>query len=149
MGRRPTRRPAPIRWTLTSASQPTVRVIANRYVEGLGHDNLKHNIPDLEISWNGTVRTAEFLSYHDATRSLERWGLPISEVHVLKPGGLTMLFQRGAVDFHNVGQGWTLERRLTWEYVGGVHSAGGDQGAEPYTQPPRRDRIGPLGPQDF
>ena len=57
-----------------------------------------------------------------------------------------MFFQRGAVDFHNVGQGWILQRRLTWEYVGGVHSAGGDQGTEPYVLNPHAGtESGPWG----
>ena len=130
----------------STARSPVIRVLANRYVEGPGNDNLKHNIPNLEISWSGVVRTADFLTHYDITGGLERWGYPVSEVMVLEPGALTQFYQRGAVDFHNVGQGWVIERRLTWEYVGGIHAPGGDQGTEPFlTNPHVGEPAGPWG----
>ncbi len=125
---------------------PVLRVLANRYVEGPGNDNLKHNIPNLEIRWGSVVRTADFLTHYDITGGLERWGYPVSEVMVLEPGALTQFYQRGAVDFHNVGLGWVIERRLTWEYVGGIHSPEGDQGTEPFlTNPYVGELVGPWG----
>ena len=133
--------------TFTPASLLDMTVTANRYVEGPGNDNLKHNIPNLTIRWrDGISRTANFLSYHDATGGLERWGYPISEVTVFEDGALTMFFQRGAVDFHDVGFGWIMERRLTWEYVGGVYSSSGDQGTEPHVLNPNPGEYsGPWG----
>ena len=125
---------------------PIITVLDNRYVEGPGNDNLKHNIPNLEIAWKDITRTADFLTHYDITGGLERWGYPVSEVLVLESGALTQFYQRGAVDFHNVGQGWAIERRLTWEYVGGIDNPNGDQGTEPLLTNPHPGRLtGPWG----
>ncbi len=125
---------------------PIITVLDNRYVEGPGNENLKHNIPNLEIAWKDITRTADFLTHYDITGGLERWGYPVSEVLVLESGALTQFYQRGAVDFHNVGQGWAIERRLTWEYVGGINSRAGDQGTEPFlTNPHPGNLTGPWG----
>ncbi len=147
-GRRPSQQPPiqaePNAFALSEA--PVITVLDNRYVEGPGNDNLKHNIPNLEIAWSDVTRTADFLTHYDITGGLERWGYPVSEVLVLESGALTQFYQRGAVDFHNVGQGWAIERRLTWEYVGGVNSPAGDQGTEPVLTNPHPGRLtGPWG----
>ena len=105
-------------------------MIANQYEVAPGNPDLRHNIPDLSVNINGQTVIAGFLSHYRNTGGLERWGYPTSEVLVLENGALTQFYQRGVVDFHNVGAGWVVERRLAWDYVGGGLGGSFDQGFE-------------------
>ncbi len=87
---------------------------------------------------------ADFLRHYDDTGGLDRWGYPTSEVLVLEDGTLTQFYQRGVVDFHDVGTGWLVERRLAWDYVGGGVDGSQDQGVEPEILNPHPGT--PLGP---
>ena len=124
---RPTSRPAP-------ADRPSfdypVFVVDNLYVVESDNPNLRHNIPDLSATISGRSVSAGFLSHYRNTGGLERWGYPTSEVLVLEDGTLTQFYQRGVVDFHDVGLGWVVERRLAWDYVGGGAGGSIDQGFE-------------------
>ncbi len=123
----------------------SLRVIDNRYVEEEVNPDLKHNIPRLEVTLpDGRVVAADFLRHYDDTGGLPRWGYPTSEVLVLEDGTLTQFYQRGVVDFHDVGTGWLVERRLAWDYVGGGVDGSQDQGVEPEILNPHPGT--PLGP---
>ena len=64
---------------------------------------------------------------------------------MLEDQTLTQFYQRGAVDFHNLGSGWILERRLAWDYIGGALGSV-DQGFEPgLTNPHPGQLSGPWG----
>lgn len=110
--------------------QGRITVLDNRFVEAPGNDELKHNIPDLEVEMDGATLFADFLSHYDRTGGRTRWGFPTSEVLVLEPKSLTQFYQRGVVDFHNLGAGWVVERRLAWDYVGGGLAGSPDLGVE-------------------
>ena len=110
--------------------QGRITVLDNRFVEAPGNDELKHNIPDLEVEMDGETLIADFLSHHDRTGGRTRWGFPTSEVLVLEPNSLTQFYQRGVVDFHNVGADWVVDRRLAWDYVGGGLAGSPDLGVE-------------------
>ncbi len=73
---------------------------------------------------------ADFLGHYRGTGGFARWGYPTSEVFVLENGALTQFYQRGVVDFHDVGSGWVIERRLAWDYIGGGFGGAPDQGVE-------------------
>lgn len=92
--------------------------------------DLQHNVPDLAVLIDGNLVEAGFKNYFLRTGGRERWGFPTSEVLVLENGALTQFYQRGVVDFHNVGLGWVVERRLAWDYVGGGKANSIDQGVE-------------------
>ncbi len=51
------------------------------------------------------------------------------------------------IDFHNVGAGWIVERRLTWDYVGGGLGGSPDQSFEPApaSAPEGAVRVGAFG----
>ncbi len=121
-----------------------VSVTDNLHVQAPGNQDLKHNIPDLEVVIDGQVVRADFLSHFRATGEIERWGYPTSEVLVLEPDTLTQFYQRGVVDFHRSGDGWALERRLAWDYVGGGAGGSVDQGVEKDVLNPNPGRV--LGP---
>ena len=105
-------------------------VMANEYVTAPGNPDLKHNIPDLRVEVDGQILHAGFLAHYRATGGLERWGYPTSEILLLEPKSLTQFYQRGVVDFHNVGVGWVVERRLAWDYLGGGLGGSADLGVE-------------------
>ncbi len=125
----------------------TLKVIENRFVMAPGNPDLNHNIPHLEVTFpDHQVLSADFLRHYDETGGLTRWGYPTSEVMVLEDGTLTQFYQRGVVDFHDVGQGWVVERRLAWDYVGGGVGGSEDQGTEPgVTNPHVGASLGPWG----
>ena len=141
--RRPTSRPAPS--DSPSFDFPAF-VIDNHYEVDRDNPDLRHNIPDLSININGQTVIAGFLSHYRNTGGRDRWGYPTSEVLVLEDRTLTQFFQRGVVDFHDVGSGWIVERRLTWDYVGGGEGGSIDQGFEsgPFNSNPGTF-VGPWG----
>ena len=103
--------------------------------------DLDHNISDLQVGVGGQTLDANFLAYYNRTGGIERWGFATSEVVEIEPGTLTQFFQRGVVDFHDVGAGWIVERRLAWDYFGGdAFDKARDQGFEP---PPSGPPVGP------
>ncbi len=123
-----------------------ITVADNEYVQAPGNETLKHNIPDLEVVMGDQTLKADFLSHYRRTGELERWGYPTSEVLVLEPNSLTQFYQRGVVDFHNVGAGWVVERRLAWDYVGGGLGGSNDLGVEEgITNPHPGTPSGPWG----
>ncbi len=94
--------------------------------------HLSHNIPDLTMTLaDGSETQCDFLSYYEATHGLARWGHAISEVLEEQPGILTQYYQRGVVDCHQRYGGWTLERRLAWDFIGGGVEGAPDLGVEP------------------
>ena len=122
------------------AIRASIRVVENLYHDlAPGNPNLHHNISNLEVTLDGSALRADFLDFFNRTGGVERWGFPTSEVIEIEPGTLTQFFQRGVVDFHDVGAGWVTERRLAWDYVGGGLSGARDQGFEP------APRAGPAG----
>ena len=139
-GRRP---PEPVLPAITY----TLKVLDNRFEKAPGNLDLQHNIPDLEVTLpNGEVVRADFLGHFLETGEITRWGYPTSEVLVLEDGTLTQFYQRGVVDFHNLGSGWVVERRLAWDYVGGGAGGSPDQGVEPgVTNPHPGTLLGPWG----
>ena len=125
----------------------TLRVLDNRFVQAPGNIDLQHNIPDLEVTFpDGRVVSADFLGHYRRTGELTRWGYSTSEVLVLEDGTLTQFYQRAVVDFHDIGSGWVVERRLAWDYVGGGDGGSDDQGVEPaITNPHAGTPLGPWG----
>ena len=96
-----------------------------------GHDVLAHNVPTLLVELPGGGNAiADFREHFERTGGLTRWGFPTSEVVVIEPGTLTQYYQRGMVDFHDVGVGWVVERRLAWDYFGGGLGGSTDHGPE-------------------
>ena len=94
--------------------------------------HLSHNIPDLTMTLaDGSEAQCDFLSYYEATHGLARWGHAISEVLEEQSGILTQYYQRGVVDCHQRYGGWTLERRLAWDFIGGGVEGAPDLGVEP------------------
>ncbi len=124
-----------------------LEVTDNIFLQAPDNANLQHNIPDLEVTFaDGRVIPADFLSHYRRTEGITRWGYPTSEVLVLEDGTLTQFYQRGVVDFHNLGSGWVVERRLAWDYVGGGAGGSPDQGVEPgVTNPHPGTLLGPWG----
>lgn len=141
--RRPTSRPEP---SDSPAFDHPAFVIDNQYEVAPGNPDLRHNIPDLSVNIDGRTVIAGFLSHYRNTGDRARWGYPTSEVLVLEDGALTQFYQRGVVDFHDVGSGWVVERRLAWDYVGGGLGGSADQGYEqgPFNPNPGT-LLGPWG----
>ena len=139
-GRRP---PGPVLPVVDYA----LKVVGNSYVQERFNQDLKHNIPHLKVTFSdGRVAPADFLGHYDRTGGKTRWGYPTSEVLVLEDGTLTQFYQRGVVDFHDVGAGWVVERRLAWDYVGGGEKGAPDQGVEPdVLNQNSGTRLGPWG----
>ena len=130
----------------TQAHPGSIRVADNLYVQAPGNEDLKHNIPDLEVVIGDQVLRADFLEHFRATGEIERWGYPTSEVLLMEGRTLTQFYQRGVVDFHNVGAGWVVERRLAWDYVGGGKGGSQDQGVEEDVLNPHEGAVvGPWG----
>ena len=125
----------------------TLEVVDNHFVQAPGNADLQHNIPDLEATFlDGRAILADFLSHFLRTGGITRWGYPTSEVLMLKDGTLTQFYQRGAVDFHDVGSSWLVERRLAWEFVGGGVNGSENQGTEPgISNPHAGTLVGPWG----
>ena len=127
----------------------TATVTDNLFMADEVNTSLRHNIPNLQVFAGGQQRNADFKSHFESTGGLERWGLPISEVFEEEPGALTQYYQRGAVDFHirqDLGGSWVLERRLTWDYMGGGLGGSVDMGVEPHvTNPHAGVLVGPWG----
>ena len=108
-----------------------IQVVDNHYSVAPGNEELQHNIPQLAVTLpDGRVIPADFLGHYRETGGFARWGYPTSEVFVLENGALTQFYQRGVVDFHDVGSGWVIERRLAWDYIGGGFGGAPDQGVE-------------------
>ncbi len=141
--RRPTTRPAPS--DDPSFDYPAF-VIDNQYEVAPGNPDLRHNIPDLSVNIDGQTVIAGFLGHYRNTGGRERWGYPTSEVLVLEDRTLTQFYQRGVVDFHDVGAGWLVGRRLAWDYVGGGLGGSVDQRFEsgPFNPNPG-SLLGPWG----
>ena len=125
----------------------TLSVLDNRYWQAPLNPELKHNVPDLEVTLvEGTIVGADFIGHYERTGGFRRWGYPTSEVLVLEDGTLTQFYQRGVVDFHDVGLGWVVERRLAWDYVGGGADGAEDQGVERHVTNPNPGILyGPWG----
>ena len=136
----------------SSAATPsfgTATVTDNLFMADQKNQSLRHNIPNLRVFAGGQQRNADFKSHFENTGGIERWGLPISEVFEEEQGALTQYYQRGAVDFHrrpDLGGSWVLERRLTWDYMGGGLGGSVDMGVEPHiTNPHAGVLVGPWG----
>ena len=123
----------PARLIAATPSFGTATVNDNLFVADEKNQLLRHNIPNLLVFADGQQRNADFKSYFEDNGGIERWGLPISEVFEEERGALTQYYQRGAVDFHkrsDLGGIWVLERRLTWDYMGGGAASSVDMGVE-------------------
>ena len=95
--------------------------------------NLGHNILDLRLTLaDGTVVDCFFLTHYETTGGLARWGYATSEILEEREGALTQYYQRGAVDCHFRDGQWRVERRLTWDYLGGGVLGAPDLGFEPH-----------------
>ena len=117
------------------SSFTAVSVLNNDFITDPTGQNtsLKHNLPNLRIIIDGQILDAPFKDHYADTGGLDRWGLSTSEVFEEETGALTQYYQRGAVDFHkrnDLGGIWVLERRLTWDYMGGGLGGSVDQGYE-------------------
>ncbi len=124
-----------------------ITVLDNLHLGIEGHDVLSHNIPVLSVGLpGGGTAIADFRTHFAETGGLERWGYPISEVVIVEAGALTQYYQRGVVDFHSVGAGWVVERRLAWDYFGGGLGGGPDLGVEYAPTNPHPGQV--LGPWD-
>ncbi len=139
----------PARLIAATPSFSTATVNDNLFVADEKNQLLRHNIPNLLVFADGQQRNADFKSYFEDNGGIERWGLPISEVFEEERGALTQYYQRGAVDFHkrsDLGGIWVLERRLTWDYMGGGAASSVDMGVElNITNPNDGVSIGPWG----
>ncbi len=103
------------------------------------------NVADLEVELpSGQIALAPLLSFFRDTGGLKRWGHPASAVLEIESGTLTQFFEHGAIDFHDVGDGYLIERRLVWDYIGGGLGGSIDQGVEPGTVNPHPGLV--LGP---
>jgi hypothetical protein len=129
----------------------SVTVLDNDFVTDPtgANTSLRHNIPNLRVGIDGTFQDANFKDHYNGTGAADRWGLPTSEVFEEESGTLTQYYQRGTVDFHkrnDLGGIWVLERRLTWDYMGGGLGGSTDQGVEPgITNPNTGTALGPWG----
>ncbi len=113
-----------------------ITVLDNTFLSAPGNALLQHNIPRLSVTVGGETLTADFKEFYDRAGGLQRWGFPISEVHIEESGTLTQYYQRGVIDFHrraDLGGIYVLERRLTWDYFGGGVGGSPDLGVEPGT----------------
>lgn len=127
--------PAALTAQVTSGFGP-ITVLDNTFLSAPGNALLQHNIPRLSVTVGGETLTADFQEFFDRTGGIQRWGFPISEVHIEESGTLTQYYQRGVVDFHrraDLGGIYVLERRLTWDYFGGGRAGSPDLGVEPGT----------------
>ena len=111
------------------SSFDSVVVAGNHFQAEDGSPHLNHNISNLLVTVGGNAINANFLDAYNATGGLDRWGLATSEVVEIETGTLTQFYQRGVLDFHDVGDGYIVERRLAWDYFGG-DLGDNDQGVE-------------------
>ena len=124
-----------------------ITVLDNLHLAVQGHDVLAHNIPVLSVQLpGGGVAVADFRAHFEDTGGMERWGYPVSEVLIVEPGALSQYYQRGVVDFHSVGAGWVVERRLAWDYFGGGLGGSTDLGVEYAPTNPHPGEV--VGPWD-
>ncbi len=124
-----------------------ITVLDNLHLAVSGHDVLAHNVPVLSVELpGGGTAVADFRAHFENTGALERWGYPISEVLIVEPGALSQYYQRGVVDFHSVGAGWVVERRLAWDYFGGGLGGSADLGVEYAPTNPHPGQV--FGPWD-
>ena len=101
--------------------------------------NLGHNILALQLTLaDGTAVACDFLAHYLRTGGLARWGYATSEILEERPNTLTQYYQRGAVDCHFRDGRWRVERRLTWDFIGGGLFGAPDLGVEP----PRSEQPG-------
>ena len=130
-----------------TSSFDSVVVTGNEFVEAPGNEDLKHNISNLAVTMGGNALNANFLDVYNMTGGLERWGYPTSEVVEIESGALSQFYQRGVLDFHDVGAGYLVERRLAWDYVGGGLGGSTDQGVEaaPDSAPAGGEQVGAFG----
>ena len=133
--------------SLPPAFEPKLQVGRTEFLASPENPEFAHNIPDLEVELpSGEIFQAPFRSYFLLTGSIKRWGYPMSEVLVLEDGTLTQFYQYGVIDFHDVGNGYLIERRLVWDYIGGGLGGSPDQGTEPdITNPNPGTFLGPWG----
>lgn len=113
-----------------------ITVLDNTFLSAPGNPALQHNVPSLSVTVGNETLTADFQEFFERTGGLQRWGFPTAEVHVERSGVLTQYYQRGVVDFHrrpDLGNIYVLERRLTWDYLGGGADGSPDLGTEPGT----------------
>ena len=95
--------------------------------------DLGHNILALQLALpDGTSVTCDFLAHYLRTGGLARWGYATSEILEERPNALTQYYQRGAVDCHFRDGRWRVERRLTWDFIGGGVFGAPDLGFEPH-----------------
>ena len=93
--------------------------------------NLGHNILALQLTQaDGTAVICDFLAHYLRTGGLARWGYATSEILEERPNTLTQYYQRGAVDCHFRDGRWRVERRLTWDFIGGGLGGAPDPGVE-------------------
>ena len=83
-------------------------------------ESLGHNIADLLVTVDDAQVNCDFLTYYRATGDVARWGYPTSEVIAENPNGLTQYYQHGIVDCQERDGVWRMERRLVWDYLGGM-----------------------------
>ena len=94
--------------------------------------HLGHNILDLQLTAaDGTTVACDFLTHYETTGGLTRWGYATSEILEERLGALTQYYQRGTVDCHFRDGRWRMERRLTWDFIGGGVLGAPDLGVEP------------------
>ena len=94
--------------------------------------HLGHNILALQLTQaDGSAVACDFLAHYLRTGGLARWGYATSEILEEREGALTQYYQRGAVDCHFRAGQWRVERRLTWDFIGGGVFGAPDQGVEP------------------
>ncbi len=129
------------------SSFDSVVVTGNEFQMPDGSPHLNHNISNLLVTVGGNAVNADFLTAYNATGGLARWGLATSEVVEIEDGTLTQFFQRGVLDFHDVGAGYIVERRLAWDYFGGGLGGSTDQGVEdaPDVAPEGGVQVGAFG----
>lgn len=121
-----------------------LRVVATEYI--VPDPNLAHNLVDLELQIDGQSVACSFRQHYYATGGLTRWGFPTSEVLEERANAFTQYYQRGAVDCHQRGGGWLVERRLAWDYIGGGLGQSVDLGVEPDLLNPNPGTVaGPWG----
>ncbi|MYA41635.1 MAG: hypothetical protein F4Z31_07780, partial [Gemmatimonadetes bacterium] len=124
-----------------------VQVLGALYPFGFLDATDMHTIPRLLVHFEDSSSVeADFITYYFSTGGHTRWGRPISEMLVLEDGTLSQFYEYGVIDFHDVGQGWVIERRLVWDYIGGGIGTSADQGVEATAPNPHPgDPLGPWG----
>ena len=129
------------------SSFDSVIVTNNEFNSEADNPILHHNISNVLVTVGGAALEANFLDFFNNTGGVERWGYPSSELVEIESGTLTQFFQRGVIDFHDTGSGYIVERRLTWDYVGGGLGGSVDQMVEaaPDVAPEGGVQVGAFG----